>query len=173
MKKLLFLLIVILGGYLSYEFFVNGTNPLAGIFQAGVGGLPTKDAAGRDLAPCQRCLATGQITCSGLRCKGGQVPCPGRCLKLTDPGWRRMEGQDPGKLFMVYLVNGGTRGVSQAHVGEVFEVRFGKFYELGACKICNKQTSVPCKVCSGAGKVVCTVCSGRKVVLQPPPPRSS
>lgn len=168
MRKLVVLLVVGLAGYLSYGYLVNGENPLARIFPAGAGGLPTRDASGREVVPCQRCLATGRITCSGPRCEGGRVPCPGRCLKLSDRGWRRMEGQDPDKLFMVYSVNGGTRGVSQAHVGEVFEVRFGEFHALGVCPICQKQTTVPCQACSGAGKVECVVCRGERVVLKTP-----
>jgi hypothetical protein len=166
-RKLVLLLLIGLAGYLGYRSFVAGENPLAGIFQIG-GGLPARDASGRELTPCRRCLATGKITCSGSRCEGGQVPCPGRCLKLTDRGWRRVDGQPPDKLFMVYPVNGGTRGVSQAHVGEIFEVRFGKLLALGVCKICNKQTVVPCKVCSGGGKLVCPACQGEKVVLKTP-----
>ena len=132
--------------------------------------LPTRDAQGRELVPCSRCLATGLITCSGPRCKEGQVPCPGKCLKLSDPGWERVPGEDPNKLFMMYRVDGGKTGRSQAHVGEVFEVRLGKFYELGVCKICDRRTVIPCKVCNGAGKVTCTVCAGQKVVLKAAPP---
>ena len=172
MRKFLVLLVLALAGYFAYAYVVKGVNPLAGFLQDPES-LPTRDAQGRELVPCQRCLATGLVTCTAPRCKEGIVPCPGSCLKLSDPGWQRMEGQDPDKLWMVYRVTGGTRGISQAHVGQVFEVRLGKFYDLGVCKICEGRTTVPCKVCQGAGKLTCTVCAGQKVVvktaLSPPP----
>lgn len=167
MKNLLIVLLIAgVAGYFSYQYFVNGDNPLAGFFQNSGGALPSKDAQGRELVPCKRCLATGQITCTAHRCKEGMIPCSGPCLKLSDSGWQRMEGQDPNKLFMIYRVNGGTQGVSQAHVGEVFEIRFGEFYRLGICKVCQGRTTLPCKVCGGGGKVACTVCLGEKVVLK-------
>ncbi len=167
MKNLLVLLLIAgVVGYFSYNYIVHRDNPLEGFIQPGEGALPAKDAQGRDLVPCRRCLATGQITCPAHRCKEGLAPCPGPCLKLTDSGWQRMEGQDPNKLFMIYRVNGGTQGVGQGHVGEVFEVRLGEFHRLGICKVCNGLTTVPCKACAGAGKVSCPVCHGEKVVVK-------
>jgi hypothetical protein len=171
MRAVLLLVLLGLAGYVGYNYFVMGVNPLDSLIAEGTN-LPTRDAQGRELVPCQRCLATGRITCTAHRCKEGQVPCPGRCLKLTDSGWQRMEGQDPNKLFMIYRADGRTRGVSQAHVGEVFEVRLGKFYHLGICKICEKRTTVTCKSCEGAGKVACTVCAGQKTVVKPAPTAS-
>ena len=166
MKNFLIILLILgVAGYFAYPYVMNGDNPFADFLQTG-GGLPTKDSEGRDLVPCKRCLATGQITCQGPRCKDGLVPCPGRCLKLSDSGWQRMEGQDPKKLFMIYRLNRGTQGVSQAHVGEVFEVRLGEFYALGPCPICKGQTTITCKVCGGTGKVVCNECKGQKVVVK-------
>lgn len=166
MKNFLILLLVAGAAvYFAYPYVKSGRNPLAEYLED-AGGLPTRDAEGRELTPCQRCLATGLVTCQGLRCKEGQIPCPGRCLKLSDSGWQRIEGQDPNILFMIYRINGGTQAVSQAHIGEIFEVRFGKFYPMGACKICEKRTTVPCKVCGGSGKVVCRECQGNKVVLK-------
>lgn len=164
--KNLFVLLLIAGvvGYFSYNYIVHQDNPLEGFLQPAEGALPTKDAQGRDLVPCQRCLATGQVSCAVPRCEEGKVPCPGPCLKLSDSGWQRMEGQDPKKLFMIYRVNGGTQGVGQGHVGEVYEVRLGKFYALGVCKVCKGTTTVACKVCAGNGKTGCQVCKGEKVV---------
>lgn len=164
MRKLLLLLLVGVVAWFGYQWF-SGARAIPSL--PSLGGLPTRDAQGRELQPCRRCLATGQITCTEPRCKDGQVPCPGRCLKLSDRGWRRMEGQDPNKLFMVYLVNGGAQGVSEAHVGEVFEVRYGKLYALGVCSVCHKQTTIPCKTCGGSGKLVCPSCQGSKVVPKP------
>jgi hypothetical protein len=165
--KNLVIIALILGvvGYIAYPYVINGDNPFADFLQTHVG-LPTKDAEGRDLVPCNRCLTTGQITCQGHRCKEGHVPCPGRCLKLSDGGWQRIEGKDPNQLFMLYRFAGRTQAVSQAHVGEIFEVRLGKFYALGACPTCKKQTTITCKVCGGTGKTVCTECKGQKVVLK-------
>lgn len=164
MKKLLILLLVLIAGWAGWRYFVHGEDPLQAARAVLSPGLPTHDAAGRPLAACSRCLATGTITCTGHRCDKGMVPCPGRCLKRSDRGWRTMEGQDPNKLFMVYAVNGGVQGVSEAHIGEVFEVRLGTFYNLGPCPICNKQTVVPCKQCGGSGRLACPVCHGDKVV---------
>jgi len=172
MKKLLFLVILAGLGYLAYSYYTTGEIPLSTLM-ASSDSLPTRDDQGRELVPCSRCLATGLITCTGPRCKDGKIPCPGRCLKLSDPGWQRVEKEDPNKLFMIYRFDGGWTGRSQAHVGEVFEVRLGKFYELGVCKICNGTTFVPCKVCHGAGKLTCPVCAGRKVVLKAPLPAKS
>ena len=165
MKKLLLVAILVGLGYVGYSYYTTGEIPLPTL-TASPDGLPTRDAQGRELVPCNRCLATGLITCTGQRCKDGKIPCPGRCLKLSDPGWQRVEKEDPNKLFMIYHINGGWIGRSQAHVGEVFEVRLGKFYELGVCKTCNGSTFIPCKVCNGAGKVTCTVCAGQKVVVK-------
>ncbi len=166
--KTLLALLVFAGvvGYFSYNYIVHRDNPLEAFVQPMEGGLPTKDAQGRELTPCKRCLATGQVTCTAHRCSEGRVPCPGPCLKLSDAGWQRMEGQDPNKLFMIYRVNGGSQGVGQAHVGEVYEVRLGKFYALGPCKVCNARTTVVCKVCQGSGKAGCQVCRGEKVVVK-------
>lgn len=167
MKNLLVLLLIAgVVGYFSYNYVVHRDNPLEGFLQPAEAGLPTRDAQGRELVPCVRCLATGQITCGAPRCTEGVVPCPGPCLKLSDSGWRRMEGQDPNKLFMVYLIAGGSQGVGQGHVGEVFEVRLGKFYALGPCKVCNGRTTVNCKVCGGTGRTECPVCRGEKVVVR-------
>jgi hypothetical protein len=166
MKNFLILLLVVgVVGYFGYPYLTKGDNPIAS-FLAVPESLPTRDAEGREVVPCQRCLATGAVTCQASRCKDGQIPCPGRCLKLSDSGWQRMEGQDPNKLFMIYRFNGGSQGVSQAHIGEVFEVRLGKFYNLGVCHTCNKRTTVVCTVCDGTGKVVCPACKGNKVVLK-------
>lgn len=162
MRTLVILLLCGIAAYFAYGYFIRGENPLQGFNN----GIPTKDSQGRDAVPCQRCTATGQITCTTPRCVNGQVPCPGPCLKLSDSGWRQMEGQDPNKLFMLYKVNKGVQGVSQAHVGEVFEVRFGEFYKLGPCKICGGTTSVPCKACGGTGKLTCPVCKGEKVIAK-------
>ena len=168
MKTLLALLLFAgVVGYFSYNYIVHRDNPLEAFLQPVEGELPTKDAQGRELTPCTRCLATGQITCTAHRCVEGRVPCPGPCLKLSDSGWQKMEGQDPNKLFMIYRINGGTQGVGQGHVGEVYEVRLGKFYALGPCKVCNARTTVECKVCKGSGKAGCPVCRGEKVVVKP------
>jgi hypothetical protein len=167
-KKLLVLALLAAVGYLAYSYVATGENPLTGLKDSLVG-PPGRDAEGRELIPCSRCLASGLITCTAHRCKQGSVPCTGPCLKLSDRGWQQMPGEDPNKLFMVYRVAGGTRGISQAHVGEVFEVRLGKFYALGACQVCGGRTTLTCKSCEGTGKVTCTVCGGRKTVAKAAP----
>jgi hypothetical protein len=171
-KKLLLLAVLALAGYAGYLHFVTGENPLQKLQSHLESDLPTHDAQGRELAPCQRCLASGRITCLAPRCKEGQVPCPGRCLKLTDPGWQRVEGQDPKKLFKIYRVNGRTWVVGQNQAGEVFEVTMGEFRKLGACKICHKSTKVPCKSCQGTGQVTCVVCGGQRTVVKEAPTKT-
>ncbi|GEM_PF-3965621 len=167
MKKLLLVVVLGLAGYAGYSRFTAGADPFRGLRSLVGPDLPTRDARGRELVPCPRCLASGLITCSAPQCKAGQVPCPGRCLKPTDAGWKRLEGGDPGKRHMLfYLVDDGVATVSEDHAGEVFEVRKGKLLRLGACPICKKRTTIACKSCRGSGRTTCPVCGGRRTVVK-------
>lgn len=114
--------------------------------------------------PCAKCNATGKIACTSPECQKGRIECPGPCLKLSTPGWGPFPGEDPKKLFITYKVKNGTQGVSQAHLGEVFEVRNGEFFKLGRCTLCNGTTKVRCATCEGSGEVTCPECSGKKFV---------
>ena len=108
------------------------------------------------------------MVCRASGCAGGQVPCPGPCLKLSVGRWEHLEvaGHDPKELWQKFYGSGGWQAWSQGHVGEVVVIREGKPVNIGAFPVCHKRATVDCKFCKGAGKLVCPVCGGAKQVTE-------
>ncbi len=118
---------------------------------------------------CPACKGTGSAACG--YCKKGLVPCPGKCLKVSTPGWKKKPKS--GALYRSYTfkdVDGNkvTVDVSIVHVGDVIDLSGGGFSRY-TCKKCSGQATVKCKLCEGTGKRDCAVCRG---ALEVPDPRS-
>ena len=72
--------------------------------------------------------------------KKGWVPCPGKCLKLADPGWHHqdLQGFPATYIWMTYPYSDGEMYYSQNHIGHIIESypdRPAK--DIGICPICN------------------------------------
>src|SRR5437773_1702595 len=52
---------------------------------------PAPAAPDKDHQSCFACGGKGSITCRASGCSGGQVECPGACLKLTRGTWEHMD----------------------------------------------------------------------------------
>ncbi|HEY5792859.1 MAG TPA: hypothetical protein VIS74_06135 [Chthoniobacterales bacterium] len=161
MKLLIFIGVILLGaaGWLGYDYVSKHPKLIESL-------IPPRDSQGRLLVDCPHCQAAGTVKCGAPRCKNGRVNCPGPCLKLSTPGWKKhpLPGYDPDTLWHTFNVKGGEQRVSQGHIGEVFEVKNGVFANLGKCKVCQGTTTVDCKICAGTGAVACPVCKGAKRV---------
>lgn len=75
--------------------------------------------------------------------------CPGNCLKLSTPGWKKMNvpGTPSRLVWMVFPYldpegKGGSEYWSNDHVGEVIEYVNGRPINRG-----------PCPICKGTGKI--------------------
>jgi hypothetical protein len=99
---------------------------------------------------CAECKGELLVDCKAPKCDHGQIPCPNRCLKLTDAGWF-MKGAEKWRRFPE---KGGFFEVSEHHVGELPVLKGGR-YSLEPCPTCGKTTKVDCPTCPGAGKVAC------------------
>jgi hypothetical protein len=95
------------------------------------------------------------MDCKAPRCDHGQVPCPNRCLKLTDPGWIT---KSDGKKWRRFPIKGGYFEASEAHVGELVLIKDNNG-STEPCPTCGKTTKVDCPTCHGTGKVPCAECS--------------
>jgi hypothetical protein len=128
--------------------------------------LPTVDASGAPLEKCLRCQGTGLIKCKVLKCKNGQVDCPGKCMKLSVGIWEHMNvpGHDPNELWQKYTGSKGWHAWTSDHVGEVIEIRNGTPENIGKCPTCGGTATVLCKTCKGTGTMVCPACHGNKVI---------
>lgn len=70
--------------------------------------------------------------------------CPGNCLKLSTPGWKKMNvpGTPSRLVWMVFPYldpegKGGSEYWSNDHLGEVIEYVNGRPINRGACPICK------------------------------------
>lgn len=65
----------------------------------------------------------------------GWKPCPGKCLKLSTPGWHKQEekGHPPSDNWFTFHDGGGTNSFSQYHAGHLIEN--GK--DIGPCPNCG------------------------------------
>jgi hypothetical protein len=114
---------------------------------------------------CFACKGEGTIKC--LICVGGQVDCPGTCLRLNRGVWVHMEvpghpATDVWQKF--YQPDGSYTAYTQGHVGHIIAMQGGKAVDTGPCPICGGSTKVACKACQGTGKQPCPICEGKKFV---------
>src|ERR1051325_1124668 len=119
-----------------------------------------------DHRQCFACNGRGVARCTSPGCVSGQLECPNPCLKLSRGKWEHMDvpGHSPNELWQKFRDGNGTTAWSQAHVGEVVEVRNGKAVNLGRCPRCAGTTKVKCATCGGKGEGVCEFCEGKKLV---------
>lgn len=125
---------------------------------------PSSSATDEKTKTCFQCTGSGKSKCPN--CVGGQANCPSPCLKLTDPGWVRMnvQGHPPTDLWKTFRTKNGTQSWNQNHVGEVIRTVNGEPVNQGKCPTCGGTTKVKCATCKGTGLVTCTLCDGKKVV---------
>lgn len=113
--------------------------------------------------PCFLCHGTGGVKCTA--CTDGHMPCPGSCMKKSDPGWAPLPGHDGLWLKFNNRTGGdGYQAWSQGHIGQVVEYQNGIAVNVGVCKICQGKTYVDCTSCKGTKLVACNMCEGKKVV---------
>ena len=116
---------------------------------------------------CFACDGKGMAPCRAPGCTGGQIECPGSCLRLSRGKWEHMQvaGHGPNELWQKFP-NGPGKWTSwnQNHVGEVIAIRDGKAVNLGKCPTCGGSTKVKCPVCAGSGQQTCEFCDGKKIV---------
>lgn len=122
----------------------------------------------RALISCAACKGTGSGKCPAKGCENGQVPCPGKCMKLYEGKW--VKGKDD-LLWHRFYTKGSWVDWNERHCGDVIEVVDNKVVNSGPCPICNRTTRVPCQVCNGKGVGNCALCKGNKEVPQPGPDR--
>jgi hypothetical protein len=103
---------------------------------------------------CPTCKGELLMDCKAPRCDKGQIPCPNRCLKLTDPGWFMKNGEK----WRRFPERRGFFEVSEHHVGEIVVTKDGRS-STEPCPTCGKTTKVDCPTCHGTGKVPCGECS--------------
>ncbi|TAL06535.1 MAG: hypothetical protein EPO07_01735 [Verrucomicrobia bacterium] len=82
----------------------------------------------------------------------------GKWEKIPTPGHR------PDELWQKFPTKDGYKAWTQAHLGEVVEVRNGDAVNIGKCKICGGSSQVSCKTCGGRGLVKCPICDGKTYV---------
>jgi hypothetical protein len=124
---------------------------------------PTCKGTGRDPAArknCRTCHGTMEVVCKAPRCKDGKIPCPGQCIKRYEGNWVKKDG----KTVRYFQKGNLTYWISDAHIGQVFEVnpKTGQLEDKGKCPICGGTTYVDCPVCHGTGKIPCPTCVAAK-----------
>lgn len=121
-----------------------------------------------EMKDCFACKGKGTETCRA--CTSGKKNCPAPCLKLNAGKWEHMEvaGHGPDELWQKfsYVKDGKrfTQAWTQAHVGEVIEIRNGEPVNTGRCKTCGGATTVACDKCRGSATIPCAMCDGKKQV---------
>lgn len=116
---------------------------------------------------CFHCEGLGHQPCHAPGCAGGQVECPGPCLKLTRGKWEHMvvAGHGPNELWQKYADGPGkTIAWNQNHVGEVIVMRNGAAVNTGKCTVCGGTTKAKCPACQGLGQQACDLCEGKKII---------
>ena len=116
---------------------------------------------------CFACKGEGIVACRVPGCVGGQVDCPGPCLKLSHGVWTHMAvaGHDATDLWITFTkAGGGTMSWNQNHVGDVIAYQNGDPVDIGKCKVCGGTAKVKCDVCKGTGKQTCPICDGKKFI---------
>ena len=84
----------------------------------------------------------GEKAAHTLRCHRAGI-CPANCLKLSMPGWTKLPGEDPNKIFMKFPFSGGYQAWSNHHLGELIVYENGKPVSKGKCPTCNGTGKVP------------------------------
>ena len=121
------------------------------------------DCNGDKKIVCKKCTGT----CTFKLCDKGQVPCPGKCLKLSEGKW--VKGKED-HLWRRFDYKGGYMEWSDRHLGEVIEFNAAGVPEnKGPCPLCNGTQKAACKVCEGKGVTQCTLCKGAKEIPAPGP----
>jgi hypothetical protein len=121
---------------------------------------------GEENLKCPECTGQGVVVCKVKTCQNGKVICPNSCLKKENGPWVKMKvaGHGPEELWKRYNNPDGTwRAWTQAHIGEVIELKNGKHENSGKCSKCSGTTRVDCQKCKGE-PVQCPLCKGAKVV---------
>ncbi len=108
---------------------------------------------------CTKCKGEGEIKCAQPRCKEGKVPCPGKCLKLTEGTWVK---RDDGKRWRTIKLKGRTVNISEGHIGEVWEVGNDEVVNRGKCPTCAGTAEVICPKCEGTSASPCPTCLAAK-----------
>lgn len=111
---------------------------------------------------CAECAGKGYKACAAPTCRHGRVPCPDKCLKLSEGHWERMTvaGHPPNELWQKFYFAGGWTAVSETQCGHIIEVENKEIVDFGACPTCKGTTEVACPVCQGTGEIECMACKG-------------
>jgi hypothetical protein len=124
---------------------------------------PTCHGTARDPAAstdCATCKGAAKAACKTPRCADGKIPCPDKCLKITDPGWTKRP--DGTRWKKIRMKNGATAEVSEGHVGEIVELRDGVPTLAGKCPTCGGATTLIDPKCRGTGSEPCPACAKRR-----------
>ena len=120
----------------------------------------------RATQPCPGCKGEGTIPCVAKGCDKGEVPCPGKCLKLSEGPW--VKGKEE-LLWHRMTIRGTVMDVSERHLGQIIDIGKNGEFLPSDCPLCNKTMKVACKVCDGTGATKCPQCKGEKTVPVPGP----
>ena len=110
---------------------------------------------------CLACDGAKEIECN--KCKTGEVPCTGKCLKKEMHGWQKMKvaGHSDDELWMKFKQANGTHHAwNQSHIGEVIQIENGIAVNKGKCLTCGGTTRIKCNTCDGDRKISCRSCGG-------------
>ena len=114
-------------------------------------------AAGKD---CPTCEGELLVDCKTPRCAEGRIPCPNRCLKLTEGRWVT---RDDGKRWRSFPTRNGVYSFSESHVGNLIQTqKDGSVQDVGQCPTCGGVTKIDCTSCQGLGQTPCGACTARK-----------
>ena len=116
----------------------------------------------RSSAPCERCAGKGRYYCIEPKCDHGSIPCPGKCLKLSEGYWEKMDipGQPTGKRWKKLYFSGGWAVASEDLKGHIVVLRDGAAVDEGICPDCKGATTISCPACRGSGYALCSSCDG-------------
>jgi hypothetical protein len=110
---------------------------------------------------CPTCHGAGELKCSAPKCTNGKIPCPGKCVKLTEGTWVK---RDDGKRWRTIAMPGHvTLDVPENRIGEIWEqLADGTPVGRGKCPICSGATELDCLKCDGLGMAICPTCVAKE-----------
>jgi hypothetical protein len=107
---------------------------------------------------CPTCKGELLVDCKSPKCKDGIIPCPDKCLKLTEGNWVT---KPDGLKWRIFRNSKGSKEWSEKNVGELVVLENGEWTNKGKCPTCGGKTELACPACHGVGKVPCSTCLAR------------
>lgn len=116
-------------------------------------------AAGKE---CKTCGGELLVDCKTAHCEKGQIPCPAKCLKLTEGTW--VKHADGVRWRTFPMAKSALANYSEHHLGHliVLDYKENTATDVGVCPTCGGTMKIDDPACHGTGKVPCPTCSARK-----------